>query len=148
MGRPNADPHDLFVKAMDQARFANSRLTGDQCHLAFTVENAFPTIQQQAQFILAPDEWGESARSRDRFESSANSAWLDYAIKLQRLLDALERMRAVVFDDEQPRDKTMGRIGNHHGVRIRRVLHARSDIRHVAKDVRLLAGTRAHHDRA
>src|SRR5712692_10084496 len=136
------------METPQQARFADPGLADNQRHLSFTVQHAFPTIHQRAQFILAPDEWRKSSRRRDRFESSANSARLDNAIKLGRPFDALERLRAAVFDHEQPRDQPMHRVGDHHGARLRSPLHACRDIRRVAEYVGLLADARTNHHRA
>jgi len=96
---------DLFTEALHEARFADPRLAHYQRHLAFTVEGAFPTIYQQAKFVLSPDELGQSTRRRCRFEPSSHSARLDYSIKLDWPFDTLERLRSPIFDHEQPGDQ-------------------------------------------
>ena len=90
------------MEALHQARFADSRFADDQRHLALAIERAFPTIHQRAQFVFAPDEWRQSTRRRGRFEPPAHSARPDYAVKLDRLFDALERLRSAILDHEQP----------------------------------------------
>ena len=75
------DTRDLFMEALEQARFADSRFANDQRHLAFAFESMFPSIHQQAQFVLAPDEWSQSTRCRRRFEPPAYSAGLYYPVK-------------------------------------------------------------------
>src|SRR5579864_9721165 len=101
------------MEALHQARFADPRLADDQLHLAVAFEGALPTIHQQAQFVLAPDEWSQSTRRCRRFESSAHSAWLDYLVKLNRPFHALERLRSAIFNHEQPRYQSMRSRGYH-----------------------------------
>jgi hypothetical protein len=91
---------DLFTEASDHARFADPRFTYYQRHLTFASDGMFPTIHQQAQFVLAPDEWGQTTRRGHRFEASAYSAGLDYPVKLDRPFDALERLRSAIFNYE------------------------------------------------
>ena len=136
------------MEALHQARFADARFADDQRHLALAIEHALPSIHQQAQFVLAPDERRQSTRSRGRFEPPAHSARLDYAVEPDRPFDAFERLRAALFDHEQPRDQPMRRIGDHHRARLRRRLHPRGDIGRVAEDVGVLARARANHHRA
>ena len=57
-------PRDLLMEALHQARLADSCFADDQRHLPFTIEHPLPTIQHQAQFNLAPDEWRQSTRCR------------------------------------------------------------------------------------
>ena len=68
---------------------------------------ALPSIHQQAQFVLAPDEWSQSTRCRGRFEPPAYSAGLDYTIKLDWPFNPLERLGTPILDHEQPRYQTM-----------------------------------------
>ena len=123
------------MEALHQARFADPRLADDQRHLAFAIEGALPAIHQQAQFVLAPDEWGQSTRRRGRFEPPAHSARPDYAIKLDRPFDALERLRSAILDHEQPRDQPMRGVGDHHRAGFGGRLHPRGNIGRVAEDV-------------
>ena len=98
-----------------------------------------PTIHQRAQFVLAPDEWSQSARGRRRFQPPAHSAGLDYPVQLDRPLNALERRRPALLDHEQPRDQPMGILGYHHRAGSGGFLHARGDIGRVAEYVGVLA---------
>ena len=139
---------DLFMEALHQARFADPRLADDQRHLAFAIQSSLPAAHQQAQFVFAPDERSQSARSRCRFEPSAHSAGLDYPVKLDRPLNALERLRPAILDHEQPGDQPMHSVGDHHRAGLRGRLHPRGDIGRVAEDVGVFARTCAHHHRA
>ena len=139
---------DLLMEALHQARFADPRLADDQRHLAFAFEGTFPAIHQQAQFVLAPDEWSQSSRRRRRFEPPAYSAGLDYPVKLDRPFDALERLRSAIFDHEQPGDQPMRIRGYQYRAGIGGRLHARGDIGRVAEYIGVLAGACANHHRA
>ena len=136
------------MEALHQARFADPRLAHDQRHLAFTIEGALPSIHQQAQFVLAPDEWSQPTRCRGCFEPPSHSAGPDYPVKLDRPFDPLERLRPAILDHEQPRDQSMRRGGYQHGAWFRSRLHARGDIGSVAEYVGLLAGAGANHHRS
>ena len=141
-------PSDLFMEALHQARFADPRLADDQRHLAFAIEGTLPTIHQQAQFVLAPDEWSQSTRCRCRFEPPAYSARLDYPVKLDRPLNPLERLRSAIFDHEQPGDQSMHLRGYNYRARIGGRLHSRGDIGRIAEYVGVFARACAHHHRA
>jgi hypothetical protein len=73
---------DLFMEALHQARFADPRLA-DQRHLPFTLEDAFPAIQQQAQFVPAADERGQSTRRRRGLEPPASLLLVSRTDKLR-----------------------------------------------------------------
>src|SRR5207302_11403886 len=81
---------DLFTEALHEARFADASLADDQSHLTFTFERTIPTVHQRAQFVLAANEWGESARGSRDVETSARSARLNYTVNIYWTLDALE----------------------------------------------------------
>jgi len=91
-----------------QARFAHPRFIDDQRHLAFLILRVLPTIHQEAQFVLAPDEWSQSTGCGRPFQSTAHSARLDYPVQLQGPFNTLERRRPATFDHEQSRDQAMG----------------------------------------
>lgn len=63
--------------------------------------------------------------------------------------DPLEVPRTGIFDDEQPRNEPMCRSSNQHSARFRSGLHARSNIRDIAKNIGVLAssGTDYHRSR-
>src|ERR1700674_5617440 len=63
-------------------------------------------------------------------------------------LDALELLRAAIFDDEQARDQPMRVVCDRDRAWFGGRLNPRRDIGHVAKDVRLVAGAFTNHHRA
>src|SRR6266446_3939637 len=126
---------ELFMEALYQARFADSRLADDQRHLAFAFEGTLPSTHQQAQFVFAPDKRGQSSRCRSRFEAPAYSAGLHYPVKLSRPFYALERLRSPILDHEQPRDQPMRICAYQYRARSCGRLHARGDIGRVAEYV-------------
>jgi hypothetical protein len=115
---------------------------------AFIIEGAFPTIHQQAQLVLAPDEWSQCMRCCGRFEPPSYSAGLDYPVKLDRPLDALERLRPAIFNHEQPGDQPMRSRGYQYRVGRGCCLDARCEIRSIAEYVGFLASTGTNHHRA
>ena len=62
------------------------------------------------------------AQSRPRRKASAHPARPHHAIKLQRLLDALEFLRAEVLDHEQSRDQPLRSVADRDGAGCRRSL--------------------------
>src|SRR5438552_1503651 len=99
------------MKALHQARFADSRLAYDQRHLAVTVQHPLPTTHQRMQFVFAPDECSQAPPRSRRLQPTAHSAGLNYPVKLEGPFDALERLLPARFDHEQPRDQAMGILG-------------------------------------
>ena len=55
---------NLFAKALHQARFADAGFADNRDDLTFALAHALPTIHQQTQFVLAPDERGHPAHCR------------------------------------------------------------------------------------
>jgi hypothetical protein len=139
---------DLFSEALHQARFADPGLAYDQRHLAFTFDGTFPSIHQQTQFVFAPDERSQSSRRRACFETPAYSADLDYPVKLERRLNALERLCSAILDHEQPGDQPMRIRAYQYRARSGGRLHSSGDIRRVAEYITVFAGTCADHHRA
>ena len=110
-------------------------LANNQRHLTLTLTDAFPAAQQRAQLLFAADERGQSAGCRCSFEAPAHPARPHDAIKLDRPLDALERLRAAVLDHEQPGNQPLRGVADHHSARLGGGLHARGDIRRVAERI-------------
>src|ERR1700732_1522995 len=127
------------MEALRQARFADPRLADDQRYLAIAIKGSFPTIHQQAQFVLAPDEWSQCMRCCGRFEPPAHAAWLDYPVELDRPFDSLERRRSAFFNHEQPGDQPMRVRGYQYRARSGRCLHPRGDVRSIAEYIGILA---------
>ena len=68
-------------------------------------------------------------------EPTAHPTRLHDAIKNDRLRHALELARAAVLDHEQARHESLRGSGDQHGVRLRRALDARRDVRGFAEDL-------------
>src|SRR4029453_14881552 len=52
---------DVLAKSLDQARFADSRLTSQQYHLSVAAKRLAPTRQQQVELLVAADQRRQAA---------------------------------------------------------------------------------------
>src|SRR5208282_6754183 len=135
-----------LMELLNQARFADSRLARNQHHLSLAVEHPFPSIPQQPQFLLPADERRQYPPTG--MKPAAHTAELDDTIKLDRLRDSLELMRAAILYREHPRHQPMRIRRDKHGVGRGRSLYARGEVGRVAEDVGVGAAAGADHDRA
>jgi hypothetical protein len=92
------------MEALQQARFADTRLADEQRYLPFTLPAALPARHQRAQFVLTPDERGQSGDRSGGSKPSSHSAWLNYLVKPELPFNPLHRGRSATLDHEQTRD--------------------------------------------
>src|SRR5215470_16854106 len=92
--------HNPRAQLFDQTRLADPRLTHNERELTFTLASAFPTAKQQAHLVVAPDERSLGGGSGTAGPPT-RGGWLNHSIKLKRMRDALERLRAAILYYEQ-----------------------------------------------
>src|SRR4029453_16949551 len=78
---------DVLAKSLDQARFADSRLTSQQHHLSVAAKRLAPTRQQQVELLVAADPRRQAARGGG-LEPAARPACLAHAKHRDRLVDS------------------------------------------------------------
>src|SRR4029453_16331141 len=94
----------IFLQLFEETRLADSCLTGDEDQLSFPLLDQLPARLQRPALVLASDEGRQPPRRR-RGEAIAHAAWPHDAVHADRLGDALQRLRATVFDVEQSGDQ-------------------------------------------
>src|ERR1700727_2903904 len=130
----------LAAKLFNQPGFADARLTDNQDELSGASKSAFRAASQDCEVLFATDERGEKPGA----SSAPSAAYPQDAKEIHWRKSALELMGPLVLNDEQPSNLSQERRSDQHCPRLGRCLHARSDIRCIAKD---FAG-RLHDDRA
>src|SRR6516225_9986464 len=111
-------------KLFDQPGLANAWLPDDQQELPFARAGPFPAAGQDAEVLLAADERRENPRAL----SAADAAHAHDAIERHRIWDALEFMRALVLDDEEPGDLPLDGRGDQNGSRLGRGLNSGGNV--------------------
>ena len=134
------DVRQVFAQLAGKARLSNPRFPDDENVLTLAVLRPFPMIDQRRQLGFAADKARQPPR-RD-VEPAAYPARLHHAVQRHRLAHALERLRTAVLDYEHPRNQSLSRGRDRHGVGLGRALHTRSDVGRLAED---LAAIGNHH---
>src|SRR5438067_1573228 len=75
---------NFFAKALQQTRFANAGLAYNCNYLTLALAHTLPTIHQQAQLVIAADEWRQAAHRGRCGEAATHPAWTNYAVELER----------------------------------------------------------------
>ena len=138
---------DLLVETLNEARLPNSSFAHDQHHLSLALARLIPAVQEETQFVFATDERCQPVGGCGR-EPPARSTRPDYAVKSNRMLNSLERLRPLVLNREQSGDEMMHGRGYQDRVGRGGGLHPRGDVRHVAEHIRALAAALVDDDRA
>ena len=121
------------AKFLDQARLAEARFADNLHELALALPRALPAPQQHRDFLLAPDQ----RRQRALPGAPPAAARAHDAVEHRRLRHALQRLRAAILGDEQPRDLPPDSCRGPDRSGLRRRLHAGGDIGRVAEHLTL-----------
>src|SRR6516164_9739659 len=89
---------DLCSKLLDQPGLADAGLADNHHELPFPRSGAFPAARQDANVLLAADE----RREKPGTLPAASAAYAQYPIERHWRRKALELVRALVLDDEEP----------------------------------------------
>src|SRR5215472_12273933 len=139
--------HNPRAQLFDQTRLADPRLTHNERELTFTLASAFPTAEQQAHLVVAPDE-----RSLGGVSSAVSlpprGVWLNHSIELKRMRDALERLRAAILDHEQAGNELMDRGADDYRVALGGALNACGHVGCITEHVRAFVVRIADHYRS
>src|ERR1700722_13737784 len=119
----------LAAKLFNQSGFADAGLTDNQDELSGASKSAFRAASQDCEVLFAADERGEKTGA----SSAPSAAYPQDAIEIHWLKGALELMGALVLNDEQPSNLPQDSRSDQHGPRLSDRLHARGDIRRIAK---------------
>jgi hypothetical protein len=125
------------MKFLDEARFTQAGLADDHHQLPVALPRPLPAPRQHGDFVVAADERRKPARTG----AAAAAAGADEPEQKRRLRDALERMAAALFGDEQAGDLLLHPRRDQDGTGLGQRLHPRGDIRDVAVDL----AYRIHH---
>src|SRR5215475_5398625 len=115
---------ELRSKLFDQPGLADARLADDEQELPFARVGPFPAAGQDAKVLFAADKRGEDPGAR----SAAAATYTHDAIERHRTRDALEIMRALVLNDEEPGDLPLNGRGDQNGPRLGRSLNSRGNV--------------------
>jgi len=118
----------------DNPRLADPGFAGNQNDLAVASPGARPAVQQQADFIVAPDQWAQR-RSTQGLEPAGDSARPQRQPGRHRPDDALEFDLAEIAVFEQVAGQAAGAGRKHDSVGLGQGLQARGDIGRVAGDI-------------
>src|SRR6516164_4585054 len=89
---------ELPSKLLDQPRLADAGLADNHHELPFPRSGAFPAAGQDADVLFAANE----RREKPGALPAASAAYAQYPIERHWRRDALELVRALVLDDEEP----------------------------------------------
>ncbi len=114
---------------LDQPRLAEAGFPDDLHELAFALNSARPAAHKERELVLAADE----RRQCSRPAAPAAAAGAHDAVERDRLRDPLELLRALVFNNEQPRRLPQDARSDEHRPQFGRGLHSRRNVRRVAE---------------
>ena len=115
-----AQPSAQFLH---QARLADSRLAGQQHHLAFAFFGLLPAAQQERDLLLAADQWGET-RGVPCLETALGPPFSSDPPDCERLGEALKSPGSEVIQLEQGADKLSRDLADDHRSRLGEGLQA------------------------
>src|SRR3954451_722095 len=118
------------------AGLADPGLAREQHHLALAVAGLLPTVEQECDLLLAPNQRKEAARAR--LEAAADPALAEHAPRPDHLGKALDRLRPEILELEAGADQPPRRRGDQDGARRSRGLQAGGQVGGLPSD-RLLA---------
>src|SRR5215472_12400929 len=109
---------------MDQSGLADAGLADNHYELPFPRAGAFPAADQDADVLFAADE----RRKKPGALPAAAAAYAQYPIERHWRRDALELVRALVLDDEEPGGLSLDGRRDQHGSRLGCSLNSRGNI--------------------
>ena len=115
---------ELCAKFFNQPGLADAGLADDEHELPFARAGPFPAAGQDAKVLLAADERRENPGAFP----AASAAHAHDAIERHRSRDALQLMRALVLNDEQPGDLPLDGRGDQNCSRLRGRLNSRGNV--------------------
>ena len=115
---------ELRSKLFDQPGLADAGLADNQHELPFARAGAFPAAGQDADVLFAADE----RREKPGALSAASATHAQYPIERLWSRDALEIVRALVLNDEQPGDLPLDGASDQHGSRLGCSLNPRGNV--------------------
>ena len=118
-------PAELRSKLFDQPGLADAGLADNQHELPFARAGTFPAAGQDADVLFAADE----RREKPGALPAASAAYAQYPIERHWRRDALELVRALVLNDEEPGDLPLDGRRDQHGSRLGCSLNSRGNIR-------------------
>ena len=118
------------MKLLDQARFAEPRLTDDQHQLAVALPRPLPAPHQHRHLVVAADQRRELAGAG----ASSAAARADDPEQNRRLGYTFQRVRAALFRHEQSGDLALHPRRDQHRAWLGERLHTRGDVRYVPVD--------------
>ena len=128
----------LLAKSLDQARFADSRLTGQQHHLPFALLGVGPARQQEVEFLVTTNQRGQAAHGGG-LEPAARAACLAHAKHCDRLVDSFHAPCPELLEHEEAFDQAARAVPDQHGARLGQRLQAGGDVRRLADHRHLVA---------
>ena len=117
------------TKLIDETRLAESGLANDLDELSVAVSRTLPALGEQREIVVSPDE----RRLYPRAGAPAAAAGADDPMQDRRTRNALEFVRAFVFNDEQACDLSPHGRRDEHRSGIGGALHASGEVGSVAK---------------
>ena len=111
------------AKLLHETRLADAGFADNEDKLARAIARPLPAPAQEFEFLLAPDERGQSPRA-----GAPPAARPHDAVKRDRRRHALELAGAAVFGDEQPGSLALHVRGHEHRTRLGQALNARGNI--------------------
>ena len=130
---------DLLSEPGGQARFADARFARDQHGLALAAPGAALARDQFVALGLPPDEAGQPRRMR-RVETALALGHAQGSVRLDRLGETLDRVKAQVLQAEPVADQPPGRRRHDDAARVGEALQPCGEIGRVADDDLLLRG--------
>ena len=130
-------PHEI-PESLDDARFADTRLAGQQDHLAFAGFGVLPARKQQADLLVASDQRRETPNG-GRLEAAGRSGRFANPKDGDRLVDSSDRMRTEFLEHEQTLGQPTGPLADHDGSGLGHRLQPRRHIGRLADDCHRIA---------
>src|SRR5277367_99794 len=121
----------LAAKLFNQPGFADAGLTDNQDELPGASKSAFRAASQDCEVLFAADERGEKLG----LSPAPSAAYPQDAKEIHWRKGALELVRALVLNDEQPSNLLLDSRSNQDCSRLGCSLHTRGDVRRFPEHV-------------
>src|SRR5215510_976627 len=119
---------DLVLEHLYQATLANASLATQQDHLSLPLFDPVPALQEEADFLLAPDQWCQTTRTHDVQPTLRPTVTQD-AIDLEGFSNAPEGLTPQICHREIALHQTGGIGTDHHRIGGRQALDSGRDVR-------------------
>src|SRR5215510_13421740 len=106
---------DLVLENLYQATLANARLATEQDHLPLPRFDPVPAFQEEADFLLAPDQGRQTTRAH-HVQPTLRPTVPEDAIDLEGFCHAPERLASQVFYREIALHQARGIGADHHRI--------------------------------